>query len=102
KDIFTLWSLDYSEKNKMVLGKTGLTKFRTDFVITDAMLNDLIAVGERNGVKKNDQQLTRSNALIRKYMKAAIARNVWGDKGYLQIWNEGDDFITAAMNSLKK
>jgi carboxyl-terminal processing protease len=102
KDIFTLWSLDYAQKNKAVLEKTGLTNFRTDFVISDELLNELIAVGEKNGVKRNDAQLKRSGKLIRKYMKAAIARNVWGDKGYLQIWNEDDDFIKAALISVKK
>ncbi|MCX6310615.1 MAG: S41 family peptidase [Bacteroidetes bacterium] len=102
KDIFTLWSLDYVQKNKGELLKLGLSKFRTNFVVSDAMVNELIAIGGKNGVEKNEAQLFRSIVLVRKYMKAAIARNVWGSAGYLQIWNQDDTFLHAALSTFKK
>jgi carboxyl-terminal processing protease len=101
KDIFTMWSLNYAEKHNAELTKTGLNNFRTSFVTTDAMVNELLALGEKNGVARNEAQLKRSSALIKKYMKAAVARNVWGDAGYLQVWNDEDKFIEAAVSSLK-
>lgn len=101
KDIFTLWSLDYAEKHNAELTKMGLKKFRTGFVITDALVNDLMTIATANGVTRNEAQQKRSSALIRKYMKAAVARNVWGDAGYLQVWNDGDRFLEAAISALK-
>lgn len=102
KDIFTLWSLDFAERNKKELLKMGLQKFRTNFVISEVLVNDLVGIGEKNGIAKNEMQLERSLVLIKKYMKAAVARNVWGNSGYLQIWNDDDSFLNAALISLKK
>lgn len=101
KDIFTLWSLGYVEKHDAELKKSGLKNFRSNFEISDAMMNELLAVAEKNGVARNEAQQKRSSALIKKYMKASVARNVWGDAGYLQVWNEGDKFLEAAVSSLK-
>jgi carboxyl-terminal processing protease len=101
KDIFTMWSLNYAEKHNAELKKTGLKNFRSNFEITDAMVNELLALGEKNGVARNEVQLKRSSALITKYMKAAVARNIWGDAGYLQVWNDEDKFLEAAISSLK-
>ncbi|CAN5358990.1 S41 family peptidase [soil metagenome] len=101
KDIFTIWSLNYVEQNEMILNKEGLSDFRKTFVVTEIMLKNLAAIGEENGVKRNDLQMKQSNVLIKKYMKAAVARNVWGDAGYLQVWNEEDHFIEAAIKKLK-
>ena len=96
KDVFTIWSLSYAEKHKEWL-KAGLDSYRAEFKISDADVNELLAVGEQNGVKRNEQQLQRSMTLIKKYMKAAVARNLFGDAGYLQVWNEDDKFLEAAL-----
>lgn len=101
KDVFTIWSLGYAEKHAAQLKKEGLKNFRQDFIITDALVNELLFIGTNNSVARNEAQLKRSDALIRKYMKAALARNAWGDAGYLQSWNDGDRFIDAAIAELK-
>lgn len=101
KNIFTIWSLDYTVTRKQQLQQTGLSKFRSRFEVTDAMISELMAAGERNGVKRNESQMRRSSAQIRRYMKATIARNVWGDIGYYQVWNDGDTVLKAAIEALK-
>ncbi|MDQ3111733.1 MAG: S41 family peptidase [Bacteroidota bacterium] len=102
KDVFTLWSLSYAANHNAELTKMGLKNFHTNFVITDALVNELMSVAEKNGVALNELQQKRSSALIRKYMKAAVARNIWGDAGYLQVWNEGDRFLEAAEKAFRK
>lgn len=102
KNVFTIWSLSYAEKHNAELTKMGLKNFRTGFVITDALVNELMAIAEKNAVPRNELQQKRSSALIKKYMKAAIARNIWGDAGYIQVWNDGDKFLDAAVTSLEK
>jgi carboxyl-terminal processing protease len=102
KDVFTLWSLNYAANHNAELTKMGLKDYRANFAITDALLEELMAVAVKNGVERNEFQLKRSSALIKKYMKAAVARNIWGDAGYLQVWNDEDKFIAAAVDSFAK
>ncbi len=102
KDIFTIWSIDFVQQHKAALEKSGIENFRKTFLITDAMLNDLISVGEKNGVVKNDAQLKRSQTLIRNYMKSYIAREMWGNGAYYEIWNDTDAGLKAAVKALRK
>jgi len=102
KDIFTLWSMDYIQKHKAELEKSGIENFRKTFVITDAMVNEMMGVGEKNGVTKNDAQFQRSQSLIRIYMKSYVARAMWGNKAYYEIWNDSDAGLKAALIALKK
>src|SRR6202035_4745172 len=90
KDVFTLWSIDYVQLHKTELEKMGLEKFRKTFLISDDLLNDFISDGEKNGVPKNDLQLKRSQLLIRDYMKSYLARQMWGNGAYYEIWNDRD------------
>jgi carboxyl-terminal processing protease len=101
KDVFTLWAMDYVEKHKAELEKEGIEKFRKTFLVTAPMMNDLVAAGEKNGVAKNEIQFQRSQALIRIYMKSYIARSLWGNKAYYEIWNDGDMCLKAAVKALK-
>jgi carboxyl-terminal processing protease len=96
KDVFTIWSLGYAEKHAEWM-KSGLAVFRKEFKIGETEINEMLLIADQNGVKRNEQQLQRSLPLIRKYMKAALARNLFGDAGYLQVWNEDDKFIEAAL-----
>lgn len=102
KDVFTIWSLNYAEKHTGDLVKGGLKVFRASFVINDALINEMLVVADNNGLKRNEIQLKRSSFLVKKYMKAAVARNIWADAGYLQVWNEEDEFIAAALKTLSK
>ncbi len=101
KNVFTLWSLDFVEKNRAGLEEKGLPAFRNTFRISDAELNALAAIGEKNGVKRNEGQLKRSGEMIRRYMKANVARGIWGDAAYFQVWNAEDDGLKAAVKALE-
>jgi carboxyl-terminal processing protease len=102
KEIITLWAIDFGRKNEAALKREGILAYRKSFTVTDAMLNEIVAAGERAGIKKNERELRRSGHLLRRYMKASVARNVWGDKGYFQSWNDEDPAIRAALEELKK
>ncbi len=102
KNVFTLWSLNYAEKHNAELVKTGLKNYIANFTISEAQVNELMQIAEKNGVARNEPQQKRSSALIKKYMKTALARNTWGDAGYIQVWNNGDKFLEAAVASLGK
>lgn len=101
-NIFTIWALEYTQEHKAELKTKGIADFAEHFQVSESMINGLISCGEKNGVKRNDAQIGRSRELIVRYMKANIARNIWGDEGYLRIWNSGDSTFQAALKELSK
>ncbi|HEU4716418.1 MAG TPA: S41 family peptidase, partial [Bacteroidia bacterium] len=99
-DIFSLWAMNFASHNRDALVKNGREDFRRNFSVSDEMVNGLELIAAQNGIKKNDAQEKRSDALIRRYLKAAVARSIWGDEGYYLCWNDEDAAIAAAMKSL--
>lgn len=99
-DVFTLWSLDFSNGEGKRWQQTGFDKFRADFSVTDTHLSAFYKVAEQNDVKADAAAQKQSNQLIRRYMKSFAARILFGDVGYYPIWNDEDPVIQAALGAL--
>jgi carboxyl-terminal processing protease len=101
KNILTIWALDFVAVKKAELKKQGLSAFIKTFQITDQMISSLVETGKQNGVSPNSEQLKKSRAHFLRFMKGDIARNVWGDDAYIQIVNQDDPTVLAAIEALK-
>lgn len=101
KGIINQFAFDYTDKKRGDLQKLGIVAFRGDFEVTDALLNELSDYAARNGVEANPLQLKKSAPLIRTYLKAAIARNIWGNDGFYPIFNAADMTFRKAVESLR-
>ncbi len=66
------------------------------------LLEDLIAFSEKKGVKKNIQQITKSEPLLKKLLYSFIANNTIGDSAYYPIMNMQDEMLKEAIYQLKK
>src|SRR5690606_23208482 len=58
------YAFNYAHHNKEALESNGFETFRKNFVVTDAMLNELIAIGQRNKVKPDYQDLKRNKKIF--------------------------------------
>jgi carboxyl-terminal processing protease len=77
--------------------------FARSFQVTDALLEEFLAYAEKNHkVKINRAELNRSKRLIKHYLKAEIARQIWIEQGYFLILFEEDAESQAALKFLKK
>lgn len=101
-DIFTLWSLDFSNSEGKQWQKLGFDKFRADFSVSETQINALYKVAEKNNVKSDAAGQKQSDKLIRRYMKSFAARILFGDVGYYPTWNDEDPVIEAAVGALGK
>lgn len=91
------YSLIYADGHRAELEKLSLKQFIDDFKITDNMINELVEIGKQNKVKFNAQQLAKSKQLMKTYLKAFIARNIWNNDGFYPIFNEQNEVFQKAL-----
>lgn len=92
----------YSQKNKERLEQMGFEKFRTSFEVDDNLLGELVALGKRGGVNPMPGDLKVHKAAIQNYLKAEIARRIWGNDGYFPILNENNEILQQAIKMFDK
>ncbi len=87
----------YADKYKESLIEKGFEHYLNTFVVTDAMLNELVRVGERNKVKAEYAELRQKKKLFQTHVKAQIARKLWGNEGYYPILNGMNEIIQQSL-----
>lgn len=99
---FREYTLNYFEQHKQKLKKMDYDTYRNDFVVTEGMLRDLIALAERSDVAFNKDEFNTSKPLLKNYIKAYIARSIWNNEGYYPIINETNEVFQEALNLFDK
>ncbi|TAF73599.1 MAG: S41 family peptidase [Bacteroidetes bacterium] len=102
KGIIREYTLEYIFANKKELEKMPFETFKKTFDITDAMLKDLIAMGEKEGAKFVEKDYNRSKEYIKNQVKSLIARGVWKNEGFYSIYLEKDEVFLQAMKLFDK
>jgi carboxyl-terminal processing protease len=90
------YSFDYADKNRKALSKMKMENFRKTFIVSDKILNDLYELSYKMGVKPALQEEESSRSIIKNYLKASIARQIWRNDGFYPILNEDDKVIQKA------
>lgn len=91
------FALLYYENNKSRLEKYDFARFKSDFKVDKAMLDELVRLGETNGAPFNEQQYIKSLPFIQTFLKAQIARSVWDNEGFFPIYNQTNEIFLEAL-----
>lgn len=91
------YAFKYADKNKKELEDKGFDAFFTKFSVTDAMLNDLVKLGQQKKLKPDFEELRTKKRLFQIHVKAQIARKVWGNDGLYPIMNENNEIFQQAV-----
>jgi carboxyl-terminal processing protease len=102
KNVIREYTLDYFSNNKPELQKMSLEDFKTNFKVTDKMIQDVVALGEKSGVKYKESDFNKSKDFLRTNMKAYIGRSMFGNKGFYPVINESDEVFIVAMKKWDK
>jgi carboxyl-terminal processing protease len=94
--------LEYADANREALKKLGFDHFKSNFSAEPAMLHDLTAYAEKKGLKTNVPQLERHQDYLAYYVKATIARVIWGEEGFYVIYNTRDKTLERAIQEADK
>ncbi len=102
---FNTFSLTYVNKNREKLKidypdfDRYLSKFMCDKIFMDEFFNYLSK--EHPTLKLDAKEFPSSEKLIKLFLKAMIAQDLWGTTEFYRIYNERNDILQAALKTLK-
>lgn len=100
KGIIPQFALRYVDKNRANLKAQypDAQKFIKEFTVTDEMLNNLVDAGKAEKVDFDKSQFAKSKEMLRTFVKAAIANDLFSTGAYFQIVNEQNDIYKEALS----
>lgn len=100
KGIIPQFALRYVDKNRADLKAQypDAQKFIKEFTVSDEMLNNLVDAGKAEKVDFDKSQFAKSEEMLRTFVKAAIANDLFSTGAYFQIVNEQNDIYKEALS----
>ena len=100
KGIIPQFALRYVDKNRADLKAQypDAQKFIKEFTVTDEMLNNLVDAGKAEKVDLDKSQFAKLKEMLRTFVKAAIANDLFSTGAYFQIVNEQNDIYKEALS----
>ena len=95
------YAMDYVDKNRQKLNASykNAEDFVKRFPVTETMMQEIIQRGETAGIAPNVTAFTRRE--LRKWAKAFIGRNLFGERAFYPVLNQEDEAVKKAMEVLK-
>ncbi|MDR1180797.1 MAG: S41 family peptidase [Bacteroidales bacterium] len=99
--LFT-YTMEYVDKNRDWLTKTYKTgnNFLTSFQVNSSMLSEIVAKGKEAGITPELSDYSMKE--LKKWTKAYIGRNLFGEQVFYSIINADDEMIKSAITELNK
>ena len=88
------------KREKFVLKYPDFKTFESKFETSDEMIDKIIEEGEKEGVKKEAKSVEFARPLMKKQIKALVARDLFSTSHYFQIMNSEDETIQKAVEVL--
>lgn len=103
KNVVGEFIANYVDKNRGQLKKKypDFEKFKKDFVVTDAMVDEIVKAGEKAGVVKDEKALQMLLPSMKLQIKALIARDLWEMSQMYQILNEENQVLKRGLQVLQ-
>ncbi len=95
--------LDYVDNNRSMLQKkyNNFTDFNRDFYVTDEMIEEIVADGEKENIERDEESLNFTLNTMKKEIKALIARDIFSRNEFYQIIFEDDDAVLKALEVIE-
>ena len=103
KGILNQYAIRYVDKNRKDISKRFATvkEFDQGFNVTDEMMREVIAMGENDSIKYDEEKYRTSQQLLKDITKGLIARDVYSDAGaYSVIINHRNPDVQTAYEIL--
>ncbi len=91
------YAFNYGDQNGKALEQKGYKDYLQNFEVGDVMLNQVVELGKKNNIKPDLKDLNVNKKLFQVYLKAEIARKVWGNSAFYPIFNETNEVLQQAI-----
>jgi carboxyl-terminal processing protease len=102
KNVLFPFVVGFIDKNRDQLKAQYKTvaDFKNNFLVTDTIMEGLIKAGEKEGIKRDEESLKVSGAIIARQIRALLARDLYDAGAYYQIMIEDDKEVGKALEIL--
>jgi carboxyl-terminal processing protease len=99
KNIYTPYVVSYIDKNRKDLLKKypDFKVFKNNFKVPPVMLDELMTLGEKAGIKKDEESVRSIQDVIFRQIRALIARDLFEPGDYFKVMIEDDKEVQKAM-----
>lgn len=97
--VFNHYAVRYLDKTRSSM--TDFESFEKQFSVDKNMFADFIAYAATLGVDEDPVDIVTSRSTIKNRIKAEIARHVWQDNGYYQVYVEDDMDVQEALKKFR-
>ena len=90
--------LDFVNENKADFSSMSMLEYYEDYKVSDAMLKDLVKVGEKNSVAFDKEDFNKSKDYLKILMKAHLGRQIYDDSAFYKVINDINEVYLQALN----
>jgi carboxyl-terminal processing protease len=103
KGIMNQFTLTFVDKNRSELKSKypSFEDFKKNFIVDDKIMKQFVEAGEKDGVKEDKEGLKTSDKAFRIQIKAFIARDLFKNDNFYEVFNELNDPLRKAIEVLK-
>ena len=104
KNIFIEQHLKYIDSERKHLRKQypTLEAFSNSFVVPQSLIQRIMDEANKNNIKpKDEEERQRTAVRLAIQLKAFIARDLWDMNAYFQVWNEHNDIVQRALDTME-
>jgi len=97
------FTLDYMDNHREEIKKKypNFEKFEKEYEISDDLIADVVANGEKEGIEKDEESLSFTKDDMKTEMKAIIARDLYSRNAFYKIYYRNDEAILEALKVIK-
>ena len=103
KNVINRYVVAYVDKHRKEIKKSYKNddSFVAGFNVTEPMLKDIIARGEAEGVKFNQEEYDRSRSSLAMIVKGLIGRDIYESQTYDKVYNPTDPIFIEALRIIE-
>ncbi len=90
----------YAEEHPNIFQSYDLKGFTRDFVVSESIFQAFISYAATRDVKVSAKDLNRIRPEIKRFIKARLARQKFGEEGFFTVFNRDDNSIKKALEVL--